>query len=133
MDAIGSRSNQRTPETKIDTIVATRYVCEIPCRGPPRFRKSTKNGSISRITLHMRIVAKSKNGKSITPVSRAGPKWYGVNGMGVQNTSRNQVAINLMTLVSMTMLYIEHETVIGRGYETKARQIRESRIKTNST
>jgi hypothetical protein len=86
-------------------------------RGPARLRKNTKIGSISRITQQMSIAAKSKKGKSMIPVSRAGPKWNGVSGMVIQNLSKNQVAISLMTLIDelayMTMLCMVFEKQIS--------------------
>ncbi|MHA2188073.1 MAG: hypothetical protein ACW99V_07520 [Candidatus Thorarchaeota archaeon] len=51
------------------------------------------------------------------PVSRAGPKWNGVSGMVIQNLSKNQVAISLMTLIDelayMTMLCMVFEKQIS--------------------
>lgn len=68
-------------ERSIATIVAPRYVWKKAWSGICRSNNMTARGSRSKITLATINVVISTRGKRRTPISSAGPKWYGVNGI----------------------------------------------------
>jgi len=98
-DEIGLRKSQSAPLTMMAAIVAMRYVCDNPCNVPPKPRNRTRIGSISKMTLDIRIAIISMNGKRITPRSNAGPKWNGVNGKVPQDSVSFILTISESNLV----------------------------------
>ena len=82
------RSGYMHSERKIATNVAPRYVWKNACSGIGKSNRITARGSRSKMTLAIITVATSMKGKRRVPISRAGPKWYGVNG--ISNSQPNE-------------------------------------------